>query len=287
MKEEIINVDETFSSIDFVVQCLVDSERTKIFEKAIKKVVTPESVVLESGTGSGIMAMFAARAGAKKVVAIEIDPYVANIAKSNVKRNGLDSAVTIVNSDMREYQFNNNEKFDIVIMEMLTTGMIDEQQVQAVNYLHEKGVIDVNTKMVPSRQDTTIRLTNTNFYMYGFDMCVPIHTWKYIQHDNPTVKYFSNREILNSVSFNVINPEKFSRIISFTVIESGIINSVFLESVSFFDGDFEIRDTLSLNGPVVIPLLEDIEVRQDDVLTVEISYFFAKGYGNFKVNFLN
>src|SRR3989344_5890567 len=82
-------MDETFSSIDLATTCLLDSERTETFGKVIHELVKPGHIVLDVGTGPGIMALFAARAGAKKVYAIESNPYTAKIATQNIENNNL------------------------------------------------------------------------------------------------------------------------------------------------------------------------------------------------------
>ena len=79
--------DTIFSSIDFVGQCLVDKKRTKLFQKAIDKVVQVNDSVLDLGTGSGIMAIFASKK-AKEVTAVEFDPFVASIARNHFELNG-------------------------------------------------------------------------------------------------------------------------------------------------------------------------------------------------------
>src|SRR3954469_20863020 len=50
---------------------LRDETRTNAFREAIRQCVTSESVVLDLGTGSGILALFAAEAGARRVFAID------------------------------------------------------------------------------------------------------------------------------------------------------------------------------------------------------------------------
>jgi ribosomal protein L11 methyltransferase len=52
------------------------------------------SAVLDVGTGSGILAIAAARLGAQRVVAIDVDPAAVAAAADNVSRNGLDGIVT-------------------------------------------------------------------------------------------------------------------------------------------------------------------------------------------------
>ena len=50
---------------------LQDVVRTDAYEKSIQEVVRPEHSVLDFGCGTGILAMFAARAGARKVIAVD------------------------------------------------------------------------------------------------------------------------------------------------------------------------------------------------------------------------
>jgi ribosomal protein L11 methyltransferase len=52
--------------------------------------------VLDVGTGSGILAIAAARLGAGKVVAVDVNPHACRVARTNVGRNGLDRVVRIV-----------------------------------------------------------------------------------------------------------------------------------------------------------------------------------------------
>ena len=54
-------MDETFSSIDLITQCLTDKKRTLKFKRAIAETVKLGDVVLDAGTGSSILALFAAR----------------------------------------------------------------------------------------------------------------------------------------------------------------------------------------------------------------------------------
>lgn len=77
------------------VQISTDADRLGAWEAALKDVVRPGMLVLEVGAGSGILAMLAARAGAR-VVSCENNSVMAAIAEHIVRKNGFADAISIV-----------------------------------------------------------------------------------------------------------------------------------------------------------------------------------------------
>ena len=67
---------EYWSMTEGVFNCLFDKKRTLAFYNAIKKSVKKDDVVVDMGTGSGVLAMFAIDAGAKRAYAIESDKKI-------------------------------------------------------------------------------------------------------------------------------------------------------------------------------------------------------------------
>lgn len=57
--------------------------------------------VIDVGTGSGILAITAAKLGASSVVAVENDPDVASVARKNITDNGVNEIVTLHEEDIR------------------------------------------------------------------------------------------------------------------------------------------------------------------------------------------
>jgi methylase of polypeptide subunit release factors len=76
-------------------------------------VVAPTGRVLDMGTGSGIAAIVASRAGAKNVVAVDVNPQAVLCAKDNIARMGLQERVEVRESDM----FNSvpGEQFGLIV----------------------------------------------------------------------------------------------------------------------------------------------------------------------------
>ena len=72
-----------------------DEVRVSAYARAIAAVVRPGDVVLDLGCGIGIFAVLAARAGARRVYAVD-ETDVVHYAKRVVAENGVESAVETI-----------------------------------------------------------------------------------------------------------------------------------------------------------------------------------------------
>src|SRR3989344_7146587 len=279
--------DRAFSSIDFVGQCLVDEERTMVFQKAIKAKVKRSDVVLGLGTGSGVMALYAGRFGAKKVFAIEFDPFIASLAKAVFKANrSLAKKLALLVKDARTVSFPKKTKFDLVISEMLTTGMVDEPQVKAINNLHAKRLVDASTRFIPERQDTFIALASADYFLFGVNTTIILHLWKWHNWRKLKLKEMSSPSLLNSIRFNEVNKEKCTATIEVTSRRAGTVNSLYLTSKSVLSEGITIGDTEALNAPMLIPLKKAKRVSPGQKVRVKVTYTFGGGYERFVVDIL-
>jgi len=66
----------------------------------LEKHMTDGMRVMDVGTGSGILAIAAAKLGAKDILAIDIDPDAVKVAKENVELNGVNEQVRVVVGDL-------------------------------------------------------------------------------------------------------------------------------------------------------------------------------------------
>lgn len=90
--------------------------------------------MLDLGTGSGIMAIFAS-AGARRVYAVEIGSYLSQVSQQIFQRNGYGDRIVPLRLDARAVTLDCVEKPDVVICEMVTTGLIGEMQGVVINSL--------------------------------------------------------------------------------------------------------------------------------------------------------
>ena len=67
-------------------------ESTRLCLEAAEKYVKKEDIIVDVGCGSGILSIISLLLGAKRAVAIDIDPNVTDIAYKNAKMNGIDNS---------------------------------------------------------------------------------------------------------------------------------------------------------------------------------------------------
>jgi ribosomal protein L11 methyltransferase len=72
---------------------------TRLCLRLLERYLQPGARVLDLGTGSGILAIAAAKLGARRVHAIDTDATAVRVAQENVARNGVDAWVTVQHGD--------------------------------------------------------------------------------------------------------------------------------------------------------------------------------------------
>jgi release factor glutamine methyltransferase len=87
---------------------------SKFFADFIQELDLTGKRVADVGTGSGILALSAAKAGAARVMALDINPAAADAAAFNAKQNGLAERVTALHSDLFS-AVSADEKFDVIL----------------------------------------------------------------------------------------------------------------------------------------------------------------------------
>lgn len=103
-----------------------DDERNDAYDRALRRVMTPGAMVLEIGTGSGLVAMMAARAGAGHVVTCEINVPLARIAAETVARNGLAERITVVPKKSTRLRVGVDlpRRADVFVSELVNIGLL-------------------------------------------------------------------------------------------------------------------------------------------------------------------
>lgn len=110
-----------------------DRLRNAAYEAALRRAVRPGSTVLEIGTGSGLLAMYAARAGAARVISCEADPAVALAARDIIAANGFADRITVINkhSTALDPISDMGGRADLLVSEIVSNDMVGEETLPA------------------------------------------------------------------------------------------------------------------------------------------------------------
>ena len=141
------NYLKPYGDIEVQRRMVSDRPRTNAFAAAIREVVQPGHVVLDLGTGTGILAMFAAQAGARKVYAIDATD-IAEVALYLVKVNGLSDQIQVLRGRASELQL--DQKVDVIISEWLGNAVFAEGMLPAVLDARDRNLAP-HGRMLPSK----------------------------------------------------------------------------------------------------------------------------------------
>ncbi|CAA7260617.1 unnamed protein product [Cyclocybe aegerita] len=159
-------------------EMLKDTVRTGSYRNAIvnNAHLFKGKTVLDVGCGTGILSMFAAKAGAKHVVGIDMSNIIEQ-AQKIIEANGFKDVITLVKGKLEEAELPIKE-FDIIISEwmgyfLLYESMLDTVLLARDKYLKKGGLIfpDTATLFLGAIEDQEYKEEKINFWdnVYGFD----------------------------------------------------------------------------------------------------------------------
>uniref|UniRef100_A0A7M4ER90 type I protein arginine methyltransferase n=1 Tax=Crocodylus porosus TaxID=8502 RepID=A0A7M4ER90_CROPO len=160
-------------------EMLKDKVRTESYRDFIYQNlhIFKDKVVLDVGCGTGILSMFAAKAGAKKVIGVDQSEIVYQ-AMDIIRLNKLEDTVTLIKGRIEEVDLP-IEKVDIIISEWMGYFLLFESMLDSViyakdKYLAEGGSVypDICTISLVAVSDMKKHADKLTFWdnVYGFNM---------------------------------------------------------------------------------------------------------------------
>ncbi|GFS15026.1 protein arginine N-methyltransferase 1 [Elysia marginata] len=116
---------------------LKDRPRTLAYRKFFEthREAVKDKVVLDVGAGTGILSLFAAAAGAKKVYAVEASD-VAVLCKEIVEENGLEATIEVIHGAVEEIQL--PVTVDVIVSEWMGFYLLHESMLDSVIAARDK-----------------------------------------------------------------------------------------------------------------------------------------------------
>lgn len=135
-------------------------ETTQLCIKALKKYITPETKLLDVGTGSGILAIVALMYGIKEAVGTDLDPCAIEAVAENLKANGIsenlfEMMIGNIISDKEIQDRVGYGCYDIVVANILAEVLVPLTPV-IVNQMKD-GAIYITSGIINGKEDMVIK----------------------------------------------------------------------------------------------------------------------------------
>jgi protein arginine N-methyltransferase 1 len=133
-------------------ELLLDDIRTNAYRDAIQRLVKPGSVVLDIGTGSGILAFFACQAGARRVFAVDAT-HSADLAAFLARQLGYSDCVEVIHAHSTKIEL--PELADILVTETLGAFGLNEHILGSVIDARAR-LLRPGATIIPQRIDLSV-----------------------------------------------------------------------------------------------------------------------------------
>jgi ribosomal protein L11 methyltransferase len=132
---------------------------TQLCLALLEERVAPGDRVLDLGTGSGILALAAARLGAREVLALDLDPVAVAAARENVAANGLAGVVRVEEGGVEAAP---GPPYDLVVANILADVIRDLAPALALQ-LRRRGLLIASGIIADRAADVTVALRAAGF----------------------------------------------------------------------------------------------------------------------------
>ena len=193
----------SYSTFYIHEEMIKDKIRTGSYKKAIEnnKIIFKDKIVLDIGSGTGILSIFAAKAGAKHVYGIEYAD-IADYSKEIIKQNNLSDKITIIQSKVEEAILP-VDKVDIIISEWMGYFLLYESMLDTLLFARDKW-LKKDGYLLPDKaqiylagiQDTLYKYNKIDSWdnVYGFNFSV----LKNPALAEPIIDNFPNNNIISN-----------------------------------------------------------------------------------------
>ena len=217
------------------ISMMNDAPRNEAYLKALNLAIGEGDVVLEIGTGSGLLSMMAIDSGASEVITCEASPTIAKAAIRIIDQNGYGEKITVIDKMSTELIVGKDlpRKADVVISEVLSAEFVGEGVRSTILDANQRLLSD-GGRMVPESGEIKVALLGSNTeicnkisvnLVNGYDLSAfnTIVSQKISLNLNDRPNLLSNSE--NAFHINLYDSKqitKSEKILSLKVTESGL-----------------------------------------------------------------
>lgn len=245
---------------------LRDAGRLDAYAKAVALAVRPGDVVADLGSGSGVLAHLAARAGARKVYAVEANRHTAAALRRLLERNGDLGAVEPVEADAERWV--PPEPVDVVVAELMETGLLHEPMAAALRHVHAAWPRRPRA-VVPAGATLLVEGVETEDTFHGY--AAPLAGFRAAG---------SGRALTDAAAYAALDfarppPEGVDAAVALRARERGTVRALRLGTVTDLAPGLRYETGPGYCTPVVLPLARPVAVEPGLALEARLSYTFA------------
>ncbi|GEQ70256.1 hypothetical protein JCM33374_g3932 [Metschnikowia sp. JCM 33374] len=252
-----------FSSYDHFgihEEMLKDTSRTLAYRSAMykNKHLLKDKVVLDVGCGTGILSMFAVKAGAKHVYSVDMSNII-DKAKQIVSLNGFSDKITLIQGKLEDIELP-VDSVDIIVSEWMGYFLLYESMLDTVLYARDKYLVpgglilpDKCSMYIAGIEDGNYKNDKIHYWedVYGFDYTPFIE----IAMSEPLVDTVENQSLITTphkffeFDINTVKKEDlaFHRSFSLKAIDSDLCHAY----IVWWDCDFPGDEKVTLpTGPM-------------------------------------
>ena len=141
------------------VPMMNEKNRNQAYFDALKSVIKPDSKVFEIGTGSGLLAMMAAKLGAKQVTTCESVALIAETAQQIIKDNKFEKTINVITKKSVDIEIGSDmsTKADILVSEIFSSELLGEHVLPSLEDA-KKRLLKPHGKVIPAAGSLMIGL---------------------------------------------------------------------------------------------------------------------------------
>lgn len=269
---------------------LADQEGQKAYQKALSESIRAGDAVLDLGTGSGIHALFACRAGARKVYAVEQHEVIA-LAREVCRVNSYSDRISFIHASAEEVTL--PEQVDLIVAHHGLGGLLKFLPSARDRFLKEGGrlvpsAVEILCAPMESPEAYREKVEFWGHRHYGLNFApfraVAVNT----MHDRRALagEILGEPVKLARLDFTSIKEPRLSETVEAKVVRPGLLHGVgvwyvewLTDSVSLNTGPAStLPSPLWLNG--FLPVADPMAVSPGEVISMKIQTG-AGGWGKF------
>ncbi|XXG60424.1 hypothetical protein AAC387_Pa04g2339 [Persea americana] len=266
----------SYSHVGIHEEMIKDRVRTDTYRAAIMQLQNSiaDKVVVDVGCGTGILSIFCAQAGAKRVYAVEASDIAAQ-AKEVVKTNNLSDKVIVLHGRVEDV--NIDEEVDVIISEWMGYMLLYESMLSSVitardRWLKPGGIILPSHATLymapvthPERYSESIDFWRN---VYGIDMSAVMPLAKQCAFEEPSVETISGENVL-TWPFVVKHVDCYT--VTVQELESITAKYRFTSMMQAPFHGFAFWFDVEFSGPAIFPNNNQSQSPPDDVASSDIS----------------